>query len=100
MAGDKREPHLPEVPTAAEAGVTGFYSTSWAGLGAKGHTAGDHRQTQHGGSQSAGHTRNQGAVPRSGRVALSSTPQEFARFIRADYERVAKVAKLAGLRVD
>ena len=25
-------PQLPEVPTAAEAGVTGYYSTSWAGL--------------------------------------------------------------------
>lgn len=28
VGGDKRVPQLPEVPTAAEAGVTGYYSTS------------------------------------------------------------------------
>ena len=35
-----------------------------------------------------------------GGEAVSSTPQEFARFIRADYERIAKVARVAGLRAD
>lgn len=35
-----------------------------------------------------------------GGEAVSSTPQEFAQFIRADYERIAKVARVAGMRAD
>lgn len=29
-----------------------------------------------------------------------TTPEEFARFIRADYERIAKLARVAGLKVE
>jgi tripartite-type tricarboxylate transporter receptor subunit TctC len=29
-----------------------------------------------------------------------TTPEEFARYIRADYERIAKLARVAGLKVD
>ncbi len=32
VGADKRAPQVPDVPTAAEAGVPGYYSTSWAGV--------------------------------------------------------------------
>jgi len=35
-----------------------------------------------------------------GAEASPTTPEEFARFIRADYDRIAKVAKVAGLTAD
>ena len=37
------------------------------------------------------HILNQGAEPRT------NTPAEFARFVRDEYERIGKVAKLAGI---
>ncbi len=37
---------------------------------------------------------------KQGVEASPTTPQEFARFIRADYERVAKVAKVARLTAE
>ena len=35
-----------------------------------------------------------------GAEASPTTPAEFARFIRADYDRIAKVARVAGLTAD
>lgn len=38
ISGDQRSPALPDVPTAAEAGLTGFDVSTWFGLFAKGDT--------------------------------------------------------------
>lgn len=101
VGADKRAPQLPEVPTAAEAGVAGYYSTSWAGV------------VVPKGTPPAIITKLNAAIVKvlstaetkeqflaQGAEATPSTPQEFARFIRADYDRIAKVAKIAGLTAD
>ena len=101
VGGDKRAPQVPDVPTAAEAGVSGYYSSSWAGV------------VVPKGTPPAIITKLNAAIVRvlsatevkeqfmvQGAEASPSTPQEFARFIRADYERIAKVAKVAGLTAD
>jgi tripartite-type tricarboxylate transporter receptor subunit TctC len=101
VSEDKRAPQLPEVPTAQEAGVPGYYSTTWAGI------------VVPKGTPQAIVTRLNAAIVtvlntpevkqqfvNQGGEAAPSTPEEFARFIRADYERVGKVAKTVKLSAD
>jgi tripartite-type tricarboxylate transporter receptor subunit TctC len=101
VGGDKRVPQLPEVPTAAEAGVTGYYSTSWAGLVVpKGTPPAIIAKLNTAVVKVLGTPETKEQFLAQGGEAVSSTPQEFARFIRADYERIAKVARVAGLTAD
>jgi tripartite-type tricarboxylate transporter receptor subunit TctC len=101
VGADKRAPQVPDVPTAAEAGVPGYYSTSWAGV------------VVPKGTPPAIITKLNAAIVKvlsaadvkeqflqQGAEASPTTPEEFARFIRADYDRIAKVAKVAGLTAD
>lgn len=94
-------PQLPEVPTAAEDGVTGYYSTSWAGLVApKGTPPAISAKLNTAVVKVLGMPETKEQFIAQGGEAVSSTPQEFAQFIRADYERIAKVARVAWLRAD
>ena len=101
VGADKRAPQVPDVPTAAEAGVPGYYSTSWAGV------------VVPKGTPQAIITKLNAAIVKvlsapdvkeqflqQGAEASPTTPEEFARFLRADYDRIAKVAKVAGLTAD
>jgi tripartite-type tricarboxylate transporter receptor subunit TctC len=101
VGGDRRAPQLPDVPTAAEAGVAGYYSSSWAGV------------VVPKGTPQAIISKLNAAIVRvlsasdvkeqflaQGAEASPTTPQEFARFIRLDYDRIAKVSKIAGLKAD
>ena len=101
VGGDKRVPQLPDVPTAAEAGVPGYYSTSWAGLVVpKGTPPAIITKLNTAVVKVLGAPETKEQFIAQGGEAVSSTPQEFARFIRADYDRIAKVAKVAGLTAD
>ena len=101
VGGDKRAIPFPDVPTAAEAGLPGYFSMGWAGVVVpkgtppaiiaklnavigKALRAPDLREQ----------FLTQGAEP------APTTPEEFARYIRADYDRIAKLVKVAGLTVD
>ncbi len=101
VGGDKRAIPFPDVPTAAEAGLPGYFSMGWAGIVVpkgtpqviivklntaivKALNAPDLKEQ----------FLTQGAEP------SPSSPGEFARYIRADYDRIAKLAKVAGLKVD
>ena len=101
VGGEKRAPQLPDVPTAHEAGVTGYYSTSWGGV------------VVPKGTPQAIVTKLSAAINKvlstadareqflqGGGEASPTTPEAFAKFIRADYERIGKTAKAAGLSVD
>jgi tripartite-type tricarboxylate transporter receptor subunit TctC len=101
VGGDKRVLQLPEVPTAAEAGVPGYYSTSWAGLVVpKGTPPAIIAKLNTAVVKVLGTPETKEQFIAQGGEAVSSTPQEFARFIRADYERIAKVARVAGLTAE
>jgi tripartite-type tricarboxylate transporter receptor subunit TctC len=101
VAGTKRSPTLPDLPTIAEAGVPGYESGSWMGLLAPARTpqriiaqVGDaavktvHSQAIHARLESLG------AVP------VGDTPKEFAARIKREYEQSAKVVKVAGVRIE
>lgn len=97
----KRAPQLPDIPTAAEAGLPGYQASNWAGI-----------VVPRGTPQAIIHRLN-GAVIKAlstpevreqflsqGAEVSLSTPNEFGRFIREEHDRIAKVAKLAKLTVD
>ncbi len=101
VGADKRAPQVPDVPTAAEAGVPGYYSTSWAGVVVPKGTPPAIISKLNAAIVkvlSAADVKEQ--FLQQGAEASPTTPEEFARFIRADYERIAKVAKVAGLTAD
>jgi len=99
VGGAIRSPILPDVPTVAEAGLPGYNSGLWFGIMVP---KGTPRpivdrlnlavvkavQSQDMGDQLAA----QGADP------VSGTPEEYARFIREDYDTIARVVKSAGIK--
>ena len=99
VGGAIRSPILPDVPTVAEAGLPGYNSGLWFGIMVP---KGTPRpivdrlnlavvkavQSQDMGDQLAA----QGADP------VSGTPEEYARFIREDYDTIGRVVKSAGIK--
>jgi tripartite-type tricarboxylate transporter receptor subunit TctC len=101
VTGAKRSSALPELPTVAESGVPGYEVSAWFGIFApagvpqplvqrlnaefvKALQQPDLRQR----------LASQGAEP------LTSTPDEFATYLRAEIAKWAKVVKDSGMKVD
>jgi tripartite-type tricarboxylate transporter receptor subunit TctC len=101
VGGNARSPALPEVPTVAEAGIPEYFSGTWYGIMVPKGTAAPLSERLHAAivtAMSAPELReqiaNQGAEPRT------NSPAQFSRFVRDEYERIARVVKLAGLTAD
>jgi len=99
VTGPRRHPSLPEMPTIAEAAVPGFELRSWFGLMMP---AGTPRAIV---DQVNAVMRKVMALPHirdrliaQGTDPETDTPEEFARFIRDDVAKQAKVARAAGLK--
>jgi tripartite-type tricarboxylate transporter receptor subunit TctC len=97
----RRSPVLPDVPTVAEAALPGFEFDSWSGLWAPARTP---RAVL---NQLSNEVARILALPdvrermqSEGVVPKSSTPEEFARFTRAEIEKLGKVVKASGARAD
>lgn len=96
----KRSPLLPDLPTIDEAGVPGYEFFSWNGFFAPKGTPRPIVNTWHAAIQKALAAPDvkqlyaaQGLVP-----AGSASPEEFGRFFRADFERVEKLVRIAGIK--
>src|SRR5262249_48315173 len=94
-----RSPIL-DLPTIAEAGVPGYEFNSWNGVFAPRGTPRPIIRSWHETLQKAlaspdvkTQFANQGLVPTG-----SSSPAEFDKFFRADYDRLAKLVKIAGIK--
>jgi len=97
----KRSPQVPDIPTAAEAGVPGYQSTGWGGIVVPRGTPAPVIAKLNAAIVKALSTPDvKQAVTNNGSEATPSTPEEFARFIREEYDRIGKVAKAAKLTVD
>src|SRR5262249_45293078 len=88
---------LPDIPTIAEAGVTGFEATLWLGIMAP---AGTPKPIA---KKLSVHTTNTTPRPeivaawdRQGAIPMKMTPAELDAFLRQDIEKWAQVAKFAG----
>ena len=97
----QRSPDLPDVPTAAEAGVPGYQATLWLNLAAPAGTPGDIVQRIYAETARALQDAELQQNFRSAGVAASPmSPQELAGFMRAEYEKWGKVVRDTGATVN
>jgi tripartite-type tricarboxylate transporter receptor subunit TctC len=97
----ERVPTVPNVPTTAEAGLPELVVNTWYGLFAPAGVRGEIVQRLHAETvkfMQAPEVRKQLAA--SGLDPATSTPAEFAAFIRADLEKWARVIREAQIRVE
>jgi tripartite-type tricarboxylate transporter receptor subunit TctC len=97
----RRAGALPEVPTAAQAGLRGYELDPWLGLFAP---AGVAAETINRMSADAARILNapetRARLAAQGIDVQTSTPQEFARFVREDNARWGEVIRAAGIKAE
>ncbi len=101
VTGTQRYAELPEVMTIAEAGVKGYSVTGWYGLYAPAGTPPEIVRRLHEESRRALHSPDiKDKLVKAGNEPVGTPPAEFLAFVRAEYDKWAKVIKLANLRID
>jgi tripartite-type tricarboxylate transporter receptor subunit TctC len=100
VAQSKRASIMPDVPTLAEAGMTGYDAGIWIGLLAPAGTPPAIIEKLSGAANDALNTQEvRIALKRQGTDPLGGTPKEFADFIRADIEKwVAVLASSSSVK--
>jgi tripartite-type tricarboxylate transporter receptor subunit TctC len=97
----KRASAMPELPTIAESGIPGFDSSTWTGIVMPAATPQDVVLKVHAALVKTLRTKaTRDAFTRLGAETLESTPEEFARFMRADLEKWTKVVRAAGIKLE
>jgi tripartite-type tricarboxylate transporter receptor subunit TctC len=99
VTGARRSELLPDVPTMQEAGVKDYNAATWFGLLAPAGTSAEIVNL-------LSKTSDRILADKDFRQALASqgaevdggTPQEFASFLRAEFDKWGKAAKLAGIQ--
>jgi tripartite-type tricarboxylate transporter receptor subunit TctC len=100
-SGKARSGVLPEVPTISEAGVPGYDAVIWLGIMAPAGTPKavvDRLNAEI--TRAANAPDMKEAWAKQGAIAMSMTPEEFSRFMRADIEKWAHVVKISGAKPD
>jgi tripartite-type tricarboxylate transporter receptor subunit TctC len=101
VASDKRFPLLPDVPTAAEAGLPGYEASVWWGLVAPAKTPPEIVRKLNAETNAAlADPAIAGKLSELGVVITPGTPEQFAAFISSQTELWAGVIKSAGIRPD
>jgi tripartite-type tricarboxylate transporter receptor subunit TctC len=101
IAAAKRSPFLPEVPTAAEAGLPDFEAGSWSGLVAPAGTPLPVIQRLNAEVLKALATREvQDGFTKQMADIQGTTPEEFGRHIAAESARWSKVIAAAGIQAN
>ena len=101
VASDKRFALLPDVPTAAEAGLPGYDASVWWGLVAPARTPPDIvRQLNSVTNKSLADPAIANKLSELGVVVTPGTPDEFAAFIQAQTELWSGVIKSARIQPD
>jgi len=101
VTGKQRSPGVPNLPTVAEAGVPGYDVGAWFGIVVPKGTPRPIVMKLN--DEIVRITRTQEAREQftaQGAEAVGSTPEDFARHLRIEIDKWAKVAKAAGMRVD
>jgi tripartite-type tricarboxylate transporter receptor subunit TctC len=96
-----RVPFLPDVPSMAEAGVPGYDTAVWWGLLAPGGTPPEvvakiARDTARALESPAVKER----LSKLGATAIGSSPEDFAKLIRSDYDKWGPIIKAAGIKAE
>ena len=101
VTGSKRVAVLPEVPTIAEAGVTGYEAMTWNGIVAP---AGmpramiDRLNAEL--NRALAEPGLQQKLAAIGAEPAGGTPEEFAKFIRSEYAKWGDVVRRSGAKMD
>jgi len=95
VTGDKRSPAAPDVPTLAEAGVSGFNAVQWFGLVAPAGTPPDIVKKLHDAAVKA--LNDPEVKARYAKLAMtadpSASPEAFNKFVQEESKRWGKVVK-------
>lgn len=99
VGGAKRSPAAPEIPTVAENGLPGFEVTDWQGLLAPAKTPAAiierlNRET----IRILNEREVRERLASAGLQTVTSTPPQFADFIRAEIDKWGKVIRAAGIK--
>ena len=100
-SGKARSGVLPNTPTVSEAGVPGYEAVIWLGIMAPAGTPKaivDRLNAEITKATNAAEMRETWA--RQGATAMSMNPDEFARFMREDIDKWARIVKVSGARPD
>jgi len=99
VSGAKRSAELPNVPTAAEAGVPGFNFTLWFGLwGPKGMPTEVVNKINADVRRALESPDVKDRLSKLGNDTMIMTPAEFSRFIRKEMQDNERVVKAAGIK--
>jgi tripartite-type tricarboxylate transporter receptor subunit TctC len=99
VGGKNRAGAMPDVPTAAEAGLAGYETYVWYGMYAPKGTPRDIvSRIQQEIARIVREPESGERLAAVGADAVASTPDEFAAFTRSEYEKFARLVKLAGIQ--
>jgi tripartite-type tricarboxylate transporter receptor subunit TctC len=101
IATGKRAPTLPDVPTMAEAGYPAVNADNWYGIVVAAATPKDVLSKLHAafvGALQAPETKQR--LASQGADAVSSSPEEFAAYMRNETEKWSRVTRTAGIKLD
>ena len=97
----KRHPQAPDVPTADESGLPGFEVNVWYGFAVPAATPKPVVQKLN--AEIAKALRNPAVAERMeslGLAIVADTPEDFARFVAAESEKMRRLVQASGARVD
>lgn len=101
ITSGQRSPLLPDVPTFAEAGVSGLESYAWYGLFAPANTPKDVVAKINAEAQKVMKGAEfQKVLADTGSAYVGDTPENFAKFVQAEHVKWGKVVKDSGATVD
>ena len=101
VAGEKRSTLFPELPTIAESGVPGFKFLGWNGmLAPKGTSRAIVERLNNAMVQALKAPETRQLYTAQGEEPAWTTPEEYAKIIREDFERYGKIVKQAGVKAD
>jgi len=99
FTGLKRSPQLPDLPTADELGIKGYEATGWYGLhGPRGLPKAVVQRLNEAARQFVQMPDTRERFAALNLEPVGSSPEEFARFLREDLQKYARIAKMAGIQ--
>jgi tripartite-type tricarboxylate transporter receptor subunit TctC len=101
VASSKRLPHIPNIPTIAEAGVPGYEFDAWYGIVTRGGTPKPIVDKLHGEIVKALNSPDvKERLTNAGVVVVASTPEYFAQFIKSEMQKMERVIRTANIKID
>ncbi len=101
LTSNRRSSVAPEIPTLAEAGVTGYASDTWYGIVAPGGTPNTVIATLHAAAIKAINTSSvRDRLTKQGAELVGNTPAEFSALLERELRLWSEVVKDSGAKVD